>query len=115
MTPAESYTRLRALMHRLPPLWWLLIWSGTSRRTGRRWVPMRLSCTFGDRARRHPCSRWHFDLVASYRAERERQEQALDDAAYGYPGDRALSLALGTARRPVTFREWLLAHRGGAR
>lgn len=63
--------------------------------------------------RRHFCSAWHFELVTSYRAERERQELALEEITLGYPADRELYLARG-GRRPVTFREWLIAHAGGA-
>lgn len=73
---------------------------------------MRRSCTVGEKARRHNCSRWHLELVLSYRDERERQECALEAVTAGYPADRELYVKLG-GKRLVTFQDWLLAHAGG--
>lgn len=64
-----------------------------------------------DPARRHACSWWHAELVRSYRAERERQEAALEQLTGGYPADEQLHRDRAGAR-PVTFRDWLLAMAG---
>ena len=71
----------------------------------------RPSCTLGEKARRHACSRWHRDLVEAYRAERERQESALEALTGGYAADYALYVAQG-GRPLVTFREWLRQYAG---
>lgn len=74
---------------------------------------MKGSCTFGEKARRHPCSRWHRDLVAGYRETRERQELELEAITSGYEADRRLYFELG-APPLITFKDWLIAHAGGA-
>jgi hypothetical protein len=62
-------------------------------------------------SRRHGrfCSRWHANLVATYRDERRRQEIEWEGLTGGYAGDAALLRAQGAAM--ITFGGWLRAYR----
>lgn len=63
-------------------------------------MDLTLSCN----GKHRQCSRYHADLVASYRAERERQELTLEGMEYQGREDHN--------RAPlITFGEWLKGSR----
>lgn len=60
--------------------------------------------------RRHRCSRWHSELVDGYRLAREDQLQRAEAATLAYSTE--LDDYWRTVESPLTFRDWLVWHRG---
>lgn len=58
--------------------------------------------------RRHPCSWHHANLVESYRAAAEAQQQQAEAASGGYTTELA---DYWETHRRLTFREWLMNYR----
>lgn len=58
--------------------------------------------------RHKQCSRWHSELVESYRVERHRQEVEFEGLTGGYAGDQEHARAKGHSL--ITFGDWLKAH-----
>lgn len=58
--------------------------------------------------RHRHCSRWHAELVESYRLERRRQLEALEALCGGYSGDEQLWRAQGGEL--IDFHQWLKSH-----
>jgi hypothetical protein len=66
--------------------------------------------TFTPCSTRHrSCSPAHADLVASYRIERWRQEQAFEELTGAYAGDVEHAKAKGHTL--IDFGAWLKAHK----
>jgi len=64
-------------------------------------------------SRKHKsCSKFHASMVREYRAEREREETALEGETGNYPGDIEHRKAKGGTM--IDFRTWLVAHKGAA-
>jgi hypothetical protein len=79
--------------------------------------PCRIDKAKGNR--RHPCSRWHAELVEGFRLERHAQQLRAEAATHGH--DTELAAYFGDdgngspVERRLTFREWLVGHADPAR